>query len=75
MTGGRGFGWISAHIGLLGNEKTDWWAKRSLIYNIISPSPISPRTFKSKTVKCINEFWQEEWNRLQCEDKYRENIE
>ena len=28
-----------AHINIFGNEKADWWAKRSLIYDIIL-SPI-----------------------------------
>ena len=27
--------WIPAHINIFGNEKADWWAKRSLIYDII----------------------------------------
>ena len=67
--------WIPAHIGIHGNEMADKWAKRSLQYNILTDSPISPKTFKSITIKCINDYWQQRWTEYRCREKYRLTIE
>ena len=48
--------------------------KRSLIYNIITPSPISPKTFKALLTNRINEYWQSKWTDDRSEDKFRPTI-
>ena len=65
--------WIPSHIGLHGNEKADQWAKRALIYNIITPTPIAPKTLKTITYRCIDRYWLRIW-RTHRFDKYRKSI-
>ena len=55
--------WIPAHIGLQGNELADSWARRSLGYRMITPSPISHNTLMYITDCCIKKSWQQEWSR------------
>ena len=46
------------------NLKPDYWARRSLIYNIITPAPISPSTFKDITWSKLIGYWQTRWDSL-----------
>ena len=51
-------------MGLPGNERADYWARRALVYNMTTTVPISPRTLKSITELNIRNFWQAQWTDL-----------
>ena len=54
--------WVPSHIGLHGNERADWWAKRALGYGLITPMPISSKTFISLTLQGLRRVWQSVWD-------------
>ena len=68
--------WIPSHIGLLGNEKADLWAKRSLTYRQVNRCPISPDTFKRLFDKSLLQHWKKHWDALIIPNtnKFRLNI-
>ena len=66
--------WIPSHIGIDGNEKADYWAKKSLDYNIITSVPMTVKTFKSIAIKRIMTFWHTQWTEENLENKIRKDL-
>ena len=66
--------WVPSHIGLIGNEKADEVAKRALGYNLITPVPISLKTFKIITLNSIKQSWKLEWSNCHPDIKIRRDI-
>ena len=64
--------WLPAHIGIDGNHRADAWARRSLAYNLVTPMPISPGTFKNITWKLLRSDWQRSWDNY---DKFKFRLE
>jgi len=55
------FLWVPSHCGIQGNELADYYAKRSLTLDVITPVPCNLDAIKSALRQRVRAHWQTQW--------------
>ena len=66
------FCWVPAHVGIDGNERADLEAKEAVKCTIIINTKIPHGDFKDRIHKYIMNKWQERWDSLTTNQKFKE---